>query len=471
MSVARRRAAPRVTRLTQAESVGRDARRVEMTSQRAEEAPKVRAPLRPILTTLCAVALAGGLVACGDDDGDGEGGGTSAPSTSFTLRIGDLVPLTGDLSPFGPPGRKAADLAVAQIEQATQAAESEARVSVQHADTETASQAAVQAARRLISNDAGCLAGAWASSNTIPVGTSVAARQRVPLISPASTSAEITDLDDNGFVFRVAPSDNLQATALADTVERELGNSEGTVSLAARNDAYGEGFINGFKQAWEQRGGTTTGPVLYDPQQPSYNSEAGRIVRGNPDAFVIIDFPDTFARMGAALVRTGDFDATKLFTADGLASDEIPEGVPRRALAGAKGTRPGTPERGEAVERFNTLYEDAGGPARGTFDAHNFDATMLCFLGAAAAGSADGREIQEQLRAVSGPPGTKFNFLQLEDALRAIQEGDDIDFDGVTGPIDWDENGDPTSATYEVWTYGDDGRIDVLRQFAAEGES
>jgi branched-chain amino acid transport system substrate-binding protein len=426
-----------------------------------------------VVLAVAAIALGGGLVACGDDDEEGAGagvGGEAAPEASFQLAVGDLVPLTGDLSVFGPPGRKAADLSVEQIRTAIDEVGSDIQLSIDHADTETASQAAVQAARQLISGGASCLTGAWASANTIPVGTSVAARQRVPQISPASTSAEISTLDDNGFVFRTAPSDNLQGVALADTVEQELGGTDFTVSLAARNDAYGEGFINRFKEAWKSRGGSTTGPMLYDPQQPSYNSEAGRIVSGNPDAYVIIDFPDTYARMGAALARTGEFDASKLFTADGLAADEIPKGVPRRALAGAKGTRPGTPEAGEAVKRFGTLFEEAGGPARGTFDAHNFDAVMMCFLAATAAGSSEGTDIQAALRDVSAPPGDKFDFLALPDAVRALQEGRDIDFDGVTGPIDWDENGDPTTATYEVWTYGDDGALEVMRQFEAKQE-
>jgi branched-chain amino acid transport system substrate-binding protein len=418
---------------------------------------------------VAAAALVLGAGACGDDNGAVDGGAEQpAPETSFELTIGDMVPLTGDLSVFGPAGRKAADLSVEQIEAAVAEVGSDIQVSVEHADTETASQAAVQAARQLISGGATCLTGAWASANTIPVGTSVAARQRIPQISPASTSAEVTTLEDNGFVFRTAPSDILQGVALADTIEEELGGTDFTVSLAARNDAYGEGFIDRFKEAWEERGGSTTGPVLFDPQQPSYSSEAGEIVSGNPDAYVIIDFPDTYQRMGAALVRTGDFDAEKLFTADGLAADEIPEGIPPRALEGAKGTRPGTPEEGTEVERFAELFEEAGGPARGTFDAQNFDAVMMCFLGAVAAGSSEPQDIQEQLQAVSGPPGDKFTFLQLADAIRALQEGQDIDFDGVTGPIDWDDNGDPTTATYEVWTYGDDGALEVMRQFEAQ---
>src|SRR5918999_612172 len=116
--------------------------------------------------------------------------------------IGDLVPLTGDLSVFGPRGRKAAALGVEEIDTAVADVGADIQVSIEHADTETASQAAVQAARQLISNGASCLTGAWASSNTIPVGTSVSSRQRVPQISPASTSAEITALEDRAGAVR-----------------------------------------------------------------------------------------------------------------------------------------------------------------------------------------------------------------------------------------------------------------------------
>lgn len=417
-----------------------------------------------------ALTLALGVAACGGEQGGGGGGGAQGggqpQNVQFDMTIGDLIPLSGDLSPFGPPGRAAADLAVEQINQAAQQAGVRTNVRVEHANTESQAQAAVQAARQLIGGGASCLGGAWASTSTIAVAESVAARQRTPAISPASTSAEISTLDDNGFIWRTAPSDILQARALADTVEQELGGTDFTLSLAARNDAYGQGLIERFGRAWQEKGGQVTGPVLYDPEQPNYNSEAQEIVSGNPDAFVIADFPETYVRMGPALVRTGQFDASRLFTTDGLASDSIPEGVPRDALVGARGTRPGTPEGGRVVEAFNQAFEQTG-EERGTFDAQNFDAVTLCYLAAVAAGKADGQAISENLQAVSAPPGQQYDFTQLPQAVRALGAGEDIDFQGVTGPIDFDENGDPTTATYEVYRYGDDGKLEVLRQFEA----
>ena len=97
-------------------------------------------------------------------------------------------------------------------------------------------------------------------------------------------------LEDDGFVFRTAPSDILQAQALADVVERELGGADRTISLAARNDAYGEGFITRFKEAWEQRGGSTTGPVLYDPQQPTvWNTKEATVAQWDGDMLTVHD--------------------------------------------------------------------------------------------------------------------------------------------------------------------------------------
>lgn len=428
---------------------------------------------RAMAVALTAAATALGVAACGEGEED-EGGGAAttataqAPAdTSFELTIGNLVPLTGDLSPFGPPGRKAAQLAVDQLASAIEEAGIDTTITLEHSDTESDPQAAVQAARQLISGGATCLAGPWASSETIAVAESVAARQRTPIVSPSSTDAGITELDDGGFVYRTAPSDVLQARALADVVEEELGGTDATISLAARNDAYGQGFIDRFRAAWEEKGGSTTGPVLYDPQQPNYNSEASEIVAGNPDAYVIIDFFETYGRMGASLVRTGRFDASRLFTADGLASDRIPDTIPARALVGARGTRPGTPESGAVVEEFARIYRAAGGAPRQTFDAQNFDATMLCYLAALAAGSTEGADIAEQMQAVSSPPGTRFTFMNLADGIRMIVDGEEVDFDGVTGPIDFDDNGDPTAATYEVYRYDQDGVLQVERQFEA----
>ena len=408
------------------------------------------------LLAACLLLTGAVFVGCGDDDDEEApaGGGEK----SFDLVIGDLVPLTGDLADFGPPGRKAADLAVEEINKAVQEVGVQHNVSIQHADSQTEAQPGVSAARKLVTEDnATCLAGEWASAVSIPVARSVSIRERVLQISPASTSDDITGLEDNGLVNRTPPPDRFQGPALAEVIDQELNGAQGkTVNIGARNDAYGTNLADTFTEAWEGKGGQIGERVVYDPKQPSYDSEADQITSGNPDAFVIIDFPETYNKVGPALVRSGNWDAETTFVTDGLFSSELPDSAGREATEGVRGSFPGAPDGGEAADAFDRLFKQAGGPKeRQAFDAQNFDAVMLCYLSAVAAGSSEGRAMADQVRNVSNAPGQKFTYLQLADAVRALQNGDDIDYDGASGPIDLNEDGDPTAGVYDLFEFRD----------------
>jgi branched-chain amino acid transport system substrate-binding protein len=429
--------------------------------------------LRPALVVAAVVLPMVGVAACG---GSSSKGSASVSNASYTLKIGSIVPLTGDLAPFGPSGQKAGQLAVKEVNSALQqdGLANKVKVNIAFADEQTDPQAAVSAARKLVSDGATCLVGAYASADTIPVNQSVAARQGIPQISPASTSAQISTLKSNGTMFRTAPSDNLQGPALARYVVSRIGGANGkTVTLAARNDAYGTGFIDKVKTTLVGMGVKVNGPIVYDPNAASYDSEAAQIVSKPTDAYVIIDFPQTFSKVGPALLRTGKFDPSKAFVADGLASAEgqpPPTGVPVAALKGAHGTAPSTPRSGTAAVAFDKLYKSTPGlKKRATFDAQNFDATTLCALASIAAGSNNPSAIKSHLIAVSGPPGPKFTFQQLPQAIKDLRAGKDIDFEGASGPIDFAKNGDPTAGTYDQYGYvGTNGAYKTLGQVQAK---
>ena len=148
--------------------------------------------LFPVLVALAVAGLSLGLAACGDDDGGGGGEAT------LDLTIGDSVPLSGALSPYGPPGQKAADVAVEQINAAIEDVGADHTVEIIHEDNETLPTPAVNVARSMVDEGASCIAGAWASADTIPTARSVTIREGVLQISPSSTSDEITALEDDG---------------------------------------------------------------------------------------------------------------------------------------------------------------------------------------------------------------------------------------------------------------------------------
>jgi branched-chain amino acid transport system substrate-binding protein len=419
--------------------------------------------------SLAVAALSLGLAACGDDDETTTDGGAGGEAT-LDLTIGDIIPLTGDLADFGPPGQKSADLAIEEINAAIEEVGADHTVTIQHEDEQTTPDGAVAAARKLADAGASCIAGAWASSDSIPVARSVTIREGILQITPASTSSELTPVEDDGLLNRVPPADNLQGPVLAQFVGEQLGGAEGTtVAVGGRNDSYGEGLTSAFIEAWEILGGSVAGgeALLWDPEQPSYNSEAQQLVSENPDGYVIVDFPETFVKVGPALVRTGDWSASDSFVTDGLISGTLLEENPE-FMDGIRGTAPGTPTEGQPSEAFDKLYGSSPPQdvERQTFDAQNFDAVILCYLAAVAAGSTEGADMAAALQAVTGPPGDPYTWEELPQAVEALQNGDDIDYVGAAGEIDLDDNGDPQQGVYDGLE-AKGGTFELIEQFDA----
>ena len=416
--------------------------------------------IRLVLMTLAVAGLSIGFAACGDDDSiDHERGEHWGGETALDMTIGASLPLSGDLADFGPPGEKAADLALAEINAAIEEVGADHTIELVKEDNCGAAdpQCAVQAQRKLATSDgASCIAGPWGSADTIPSGESVSVPEEVPLISPSATSDEITGLDDDGFVNRTSPPDSFQGPTLANFVDEDLGGAEGkTINIGARNDAYGTGLAETFTTAWEELGGTVGETVIYDIDLPSYDTEAEQITSGSPDGIVIIDFPETYNKVGPALARTGNFDPNKAYVTDGLISSDVIESAGADATVGLRGTAPGAPDDETQSKAFDTAYK-AAEPTdidRMTFDAQNFDAVVICYLAAVAAGSTEGADLASTIQSVSAPPGDPYTWEELPAAIEALQNGDDIDYQGASGAIDMDDAGDATGGVYDIYTF------------------
>ena len=415
--------------------------------------------IRLALLTLAVAGLSVGFAACGDDDDSTSDSGSTGGETSLDMTIGASLPLSGDLADFGPPGEKAADLALEEINAAIEEVGADHTIELVKEDNCGAAdpQCAVQAQRKLATSDgASCIAGPWGSADTIPSGESVSVPEEVPLISPSATSDEITGLDDEGFVNRTSPPDSFQGPTLANFVDEDLGGAEGkTINIGARNDAYGTGLAETFTTAWEELGGTVGETVIYDIDLPSYDTEADQITSGSPDGIVIIDFPETYNKVGPALARTGSFDPSKAYVTDGLISSDVIESAGADATVGLRGTAPGAPDDETQAVAFDEAY-GAFEPAdvdRMTFDAQNFDAVVICYLAAVAAGSTEGADLASTIQSVSAAPGDPYTWEELPAAIEALQAGDDIDYQGASGAIDMDDAGDATGGVYDIYTF------------------
>jgi branched-chain amino acid transport system substrate-binding protein len=72
-----------------------------------------------------------------------------------------------------------------------------------------------------------------------------------------------------------------------------------------------------------------------------------------------------------------------------------------------------------------------------------------------------------EVQNVAGPGGDKYTFEQLPEAIEALQNGDDIDYEGASGPLDINEQGDPTAGVYDIYRFKD-GKIEVFDELPVE---
>ena len=388
------------------------------------------------------------LGACAsNDEGEPVGGSTSGPAVAAgdgVLKIGTLLPQTGSLAFLGPPEFAGVHLAIKEINEAGGVLGKD----VTNSDTDsgdTSTQIATQSVNKLLTEKADVIIGAASSSVSLSVIDQITGAGVVE-ISPANTSDAFTTYNDKGLYFRTAPPDVLQGRVLGDLV---VADGSAKVGLLVLQDSYGTGLAKSTRAAIESGGGQVVAEEIYDPKAADYSAEVGKIKAANPDAIVLIGFDET-KKIVPKLVEAGlTAKAKKWYFVDGNLANYGKE-FPNGTFAGSKGTLPGA----KAPEEFQAKLK-AVDPALKDFSyaPESYDATVLAALAAEAAKTDAPGEIAKQLGPVS-KGGTKCTtFKACKDLLAA---GTDIDYDGISGPVEFNDAGDPAEATIGIYQYGED---------------
>jgi branched-chain amino acid transport system substrate-binding protein len=391
---------------------------------------------------------------------------------AFTLRVGDVLPFTGGLAAYGANLDRAVKVGVDLQNAALKKAGLSKKIKVilvGSEDGQTQAAASVEAETKLVkSNHATVIIGEMASSATIPMAQSVSIPNHIVQISPTSSAAEITDIKDNGFLWRTYPSDALQGKVLAQAMIEAFGKGA-TINVGARNDAFGASLKKLFVTGFTKLGGKVGVNISWNPTQPNFDSEMGQLVSGNPKGWLIIDFPETFQKYVASLVRSGKWDATKTFMTEALRNTTVLDAIgnPVVGLRGTAASAAGGPA-GKSFADYWTSHVTGAKPYTG-FEGTALDAVNVAFLAALQACSSSGPKIRDNLISVSGPPGVKVTFLQLAKAIKLIRAGKEVDYEGAFSPVDFDKNGDIGSAVFEIWKYSSAGKIDTLSTVTFRG--
>ena len=381
----------------------------------------------------------------------------SPAAAAGPLKIGVLLPFTGDLSDFGPAMFRAVELAVEEINQA--GGVNGQPIQVARGDDGTAPQQGTQEARRLIDVErVNAIIGAAASGVTLPVAESVTGPGRILQISPASTSPALTTARDNDFLFRTPLSDVAQGVVLGD-LARERGFR--TACTLFVNNAYGQGLSEQFTRRFQAVGGTVTAQVPHEQQQASYAAELDRCTQGRPDVLVVISYPESAGVYLREAVERGVV-RNFLFT-DGPRSQDLFDQLGAQQFEGMFGTSPG-PLVTQTGRTFDDAYRRRYGERPPLPFLHeSYDAVYAIALAAQRARSNDPVALRDALRDVGNPPGETVNPGSdgWRAAVAALQAGRDVNYEGAASSADFDQNGDILKGAIEIWNI-QNGQINTV---------
>ncbi|MEU4493527.1 ABC transporter substrate-binding protein [Streptomyces sp. NPDC023998] len=412
---------------------------------------------RSAIFTSAAVLL---LAACGTSGSSG----AAAPEKDGDgqLKFGYVLPETGPLAFLGPPQIQSMKFAIAAIN-ADGGVLGKPIPAVVSGDEAGQEAVAAQSADRVLNSGVDAIIGAAASGMSLAFIDRVTG-DGVVQCSGSNTAPTFTDYDDGGFYFRTAPSDALQGPILAKTV---LGDGHKRVALVARADDYGKGLLDATKKALEKGGATVVVSETYDPKATNYDQVVQKVKDSKPDATVVISFEEG-AQILQGLIEAGlGPDQIGVYGADGLRSEELPSLVspkdPAR-LAGMKGTAPASAANKQFVAE---LKKFAPSLKELQFAPQVFDCVTTIALAAEQAKSDDPGKFAKEMVGVT-KDGEKCNSFAA--CKKLIAAGKDIDYDGVSGPLDFTDAGEPGQATIEVYTYNDKGQLQTLRTEVSKGQ-
>ncbi len=394
--------------------------------------------------TAATAALVLGLTACGNGSGDG-GDGNGDAGEEFTFGI--LYPQTGALAFLGPPQITAAEYAISEINAAGGILGTEVPDIVQGDEAGDAAQAN-EAANDLVSADVNAVIGAAASGMTQATYDVITSAETVQC-SGSNTAPDLTNIDDGGYFFRTAPSDLLSGPVMA---RKMTDDNHVDIAIVARADDYGDGYLNAVADEVEALGANVVTTESYDPDATNFDSVINSVTSEDPDAVALISFEEG-AQVIAEFIEAG-IDGDQLYITDGLNNPDLGETVNEddpEVVNGMTGVAPGAdnPEFNEGLREFAPDLDVF------QFAPQVFDCVTAIALAAESAGSVNPSEYVEHLPEISRPEGTE--CTSFEECRDLLNDGEEIDFQGTSGNIDFDDNGDPTSATFEIFHFGDDG--------------
>ena len=374
-----------------------------------------------------------------------------AASEDKTLRVAGIIPLTGGLSLLSPPEVAAIHLAVDEINAAGGVLGNKVELTIADSGDGDTLQIADQSATKAIAKKADVVIGAASSGVTRSIINKITGA-KIAQISMSNTAPDLSTWKDGGFYFRTAPSDLLQGKIIANQI---LQDGSKNVAVIYQDSPYGKGLSDVATSVLTKGKATVTG-YAFPENETNFASIVDKALAAKPDAVLLISYDE--AKKAIPALKAKAFDAKNLYLVDGNLADYSKESF-AEYLNGAKGSLPGKATDKSFAAKLKAKYKKVTGKALTelAYGAETYDAVVLAALAAQAAGVATGTGIKSQITNVSLTGPGKVKVTDFASGLKALKAGKKINYDGQSGPVEFDKNGDPSGAFIGIYRYGTAG--------------
>lgn len=354
-----------------------------------------------------------------------------------TFRIGSLCPITGAGSPYGSGMQKAIEIAVAEVNAAGGAGGR--KLELFNEDGQTKPDAAVLAAKKLIEvNKVQAILGTWSSGVTLAV---------MPLTDAAgimemncSGAPAISTLDTKDLVWRFQATNDRFGAAFAVIAEKRGWKRPATMAF---NNASGIGNAEGFKKAWEKKGGKVVASVVYEPNRPSYRTELQQILAAKPDVIVTGSYVPDSTIILREWYQSGQ--EVKWILPGWAANPDLIKALGNEVVEGVISVDSVSNENAASYKALDAAYQKATGKPVSTnvYASMCYDMVMCIALAMEAAGAnATVAQVNAKIREVANPDGAM--VYSFAEGRKLLSEKKKINYEGASSKLDFDQYGDVT---------------------------
>jgi branched-chain amino acid transport system substrate-binding protein len=342
-----------------------------------------------------------------------------------TVKIGLITPLTGDVKTFGESAKNAFTIALEDY-----AKTGKYQIVPVIADDKNDPTEGTNGALKLTTQDkVVAIVGPLTSKVAIPV-SEIAEIQKVPMVSGTATNPKVTVYNGKRkiFVFRACFIDPFQGSVAANFALKSLKGKTAAVLYDISND-YSKGLAEVFKATFEKGKGSVTAYESYQKDDVDFSALITKVGVKKPDLIFIPDYYNKVALI-ARQVREKGLKSV-MIGGDGWDSPELVK-IGGTAIMGGYFTNHYSPERKDKIaETFINKYKQKHGQAPDALGALSYDATVI---------------VLQALDRAKNPTA--------EEILRSLNTLKN--FQGVTGKITFDKNGDAVKSAV-VLQVGKDG--------------